>query len=369
VPPPQDPAPASRRSPLHEVHEVAGATFGGFAGWELPLRYPTGTVAEHLACRRAAALFDVSHLGSLLLEGPSAFDTLQAALSNDLRRIGPGRAQYSLLLEPDGRVADDLMVWWEAPERFWVLPNAAQTALVAARLGAEDRTAERALLALQGPRARSILQRAWPEAADVGHFQVAQVAFLGGACVVAGTGYTGEDGVEIAVPLAQAPALWEALVGAGASPAGLAARDTLRLEAGLPLMGQDLGGPIGPLEAGLGWAVGWEKPELPAREVLLAAREAGPRRRLRGLLGGRRPLRAGAPVEREGQALGTCTSGSLSPVLGQGIALALLTCPKPGRPVPDGTAVRVLLRRGEEPATVVTPPFTRLRPEDPGAPR
>lgn len=346
-----------RRSPLHERHEAAGARFGTFAGWELPLRYPAGTLAEHRACRFGAALFDVSHLGSLRLEGPEAFGILQRTLSNDLRRIGPGRAQYSLLLAEDGSIEDDLIVWWIAEERFEVLPNAAQTELVRQRLGAKDRTGERALVALQGPAARTLLRQVWPEAAEVGRFEVAEVPFEDVACLVAGTGYTGEDGVEAAVPLSGAGVLWDRLVAAGAQPAGLAARDSLRLEAGLPLMGQDLGGAIGPLEAGLDWAVGWDKPELPGREALGRTRQEGPRRRLCGLVEGPRPLRRGAPVLRDGHELGTCTSGGFSPLLGKGIALALLACPRPGDPLPQGTELTVRLGSQMVPATVAALPF------------
>jgi len=332
-----------------------------FGGWEMPVSYPGGTLAEHAACRTAAALFDVSHLGSLGLTGPGAFDLLQATFTNDLRRIGPGRAQYTHLLdEADASVVDDVIVWWMAGEgddaEFVVLPNAANEAEVVGALpGCVDLRLDRALLAVQGPTFRDVLAAVSPAAAAVGRFAVATVSWSGADLLVAGTGYTGEDGVEVSVPTDRAAGLWAELVEAGAEPAGLGARDTLRLEAGLPLHGHELGPGITTLDAGLDWVVGWDKAAFRGREALAAQRDAGPDRRLRGLVvEGRRPPREGQAVLRAGEVVGTLTSGNFSPTLGHGIALALLPVD-----VADGEVLGLDQRGTEVPATVASLPFVR----------
>jgi len=299
-----------------------------FGGWEMPVAYPAGTVAEHLACRHDAVAFDVSHLGTVRLSEAGAFERLQSTLTNDLRRIGPGRAQYTHLLDPDdASVADDIIVWWVADDRFDVMPNASNTAGVRAALGGEDVTGTRAVIAVQGPASRRRLNDIAPEAATVGRFRVAPFDWKGAACVAAGTGYTGEDGVECAVPADAAPEFWSAVLSTGVQPAGLGARDTLRLEAALPLHGQDLGPGITPLQAGLGWVVSWTKPEgFRGRDALDAERQAGVARQLVGLsTEGRQPPRAGSAVLLDGTRVGTVTSGNYSPVLEHGIALALIS--------------------------------------------
>jgi aminomethyltransferase len=326
-----------------------------FGGWDMPLAYPSGTVAEHLACRRDSVIFDVSHLGTVRVTGPDALDRLQATLTNDLGRIAAGRAQYTHLLdEADGSVVDDIIVWWVDDDRFDVMPNASNTSGVLAALGGTDVTAERAILALQGPRARERLSTVAPDAATVGRFRVAPMRFAGEAGVVAGTGYTGEDGVECALPPEAAVALWHAVVDAGMTPAGLGARDTLRLEAALPLHGHELGPGITPLQAGLGWVVAWDKPGgFRGRDALLAERKAGVARHLVGLAtAGRQPPRAGYRVIIDGAAVGELTSGNFSPVLGHGIGLALL----PGPPE-AGQVVELDARGRILPATVVPLPF------------
>ena len=268
-----------RDSPLRAEHEALGARLVDFGGWEMPLSYPSGTVGEHMACRQAAACFDVSHLGTVRVTGEDAFDLLQFALTNDLRKVAPGRAQYTHLLdESDASVLDDIIVWWVEDGRFDVMPNASNTERVLEALGGSDVTAERAVIAVQGPTARAVAAVVVPEAAQVGRFRVARFAYDGVDCFVAGTGYTGEDGIEIAVPAEKAPQLWWALVAGGATPAGLGARDTLRLEAGLPLHGHELGPGITPLQANLGWVVGWDKGEFRGREPLEAERARGPAR-------------------------------------------------------------------------------------------
>jgi aminomethyltransferase len=323
----------------------------------MPLAYPAGTLAEHRACRTAAVAFDVSHLGTVRIEGSEAFDRLQHALTNDLRKVAPGRAQYTHLLdERDGSVLDDIIVWWVDEERFDVMPNASNTSRVVDALGVgTDVTETRAIIAVQGRTSRLSLQLVSPEAAAVGRFEVARVQIDGAECVVAGTGYTGEDGVEIAVPVAHAVAVWDALLAEGIEPAGLGARDTLRLEAGFPLHGHELGAGITPLQAGLGWVVGWDKGDFRGRAPLEAEKERGITRRLRGIgTEGRRPPRAEQQVVIDGQVAGEVTSGNFSPMLGHGIALAFLP-----PDVADGTAVTVEARGESLPGTVVKLPFWR----------
>ncbi len=345
-----------RHSALEDAHRTLGAKLVPFGGWSMPLQYPSGTLAEHRACRSGAVAFDVSHLGTVRIEGPGSFERLQSALSNDLTKVGPGRAQYTHLLdEADASVLDDIIVWWVDAERFDVMPNASNTDRVCGALGdgARDVTATRAVIALQGPAARARLASLSPEMAEVGRFRVVGVNWRGVDCVVAGTGYTGEDGVEVAVPVAHAAAFWQAVLDAGFEPAGLGARDTLRLEAGLPLHGHELGPGISPLQAGLGWVVGWDKPAFRGRDALLAERAAGPARLLRGLsVSGRRPPRAGQTVLADELVVGEVTSGNFSPMLGHGIALAFLP-PDVG----EGSALHVDMRGELVPATVVPLPF------------
>jgi aminomethyltransferase len=342
---------------LHAEHIELGAKLVDFGGWEMPLSYPEGTIAEHMACRSDATAFDVSHLGTVRVNGPGAFELLQTNLTNDLNKIGPGRAQYTHLLdEADASVLDDIIVWWVAKDRFDVMPNASNTARVISVLGGNDVTGERAVIAVQGPRARERLAAVSKDAASVGHFAVADFEFEGVPCRVAGTGYTGEDGVECAVPVEIAPLFWRAVIAAGVKPAGLGARDTLRLESGLPLHGHELGAGITSLQAGLGWVVSWDKGPFRGREPLEKERATGLSRRLRGLLtGGRRPPRNDDAVLIGEQVAGVVTSGNYSPVLGRGIALAFLP--------PDtaqGAEVEIALRGGGVPAVVVKPPFQKL---------
>ena len=251
-----------------------------FGGWEMPLAYPSGTVTEHRTCRTSAVAFDVSHLGTVRVRGAEAFEHLQHSLSNDLTRIHPGRAQYTHLLDEDGFVVDDIIVWWVDDERFDVMPNASNTTDVIKAIGGIDVTDERAVIAIQGPEARSRLEQMSPEAATVHRFAVKRFEWAGVTCLVAGTGYTGEEGVECAVPAEVALDFWEAVLGQGIAPAGLGARDTLRLEAGLPLHGHELGPGITPLQAGLGWVVGWDKGDFTGRAALEEEKASGPARRL-----------------------------------------------------------------------------------------
>ncbi len=366
------------RSPLHPVHVRLGARFSVFGGWEMPLRYPAGTLAEHRACRDGCAVFDVSHLGSVLVAGEGAYSCLQRTFTNDLGKIEPGRAQYTHLLDPQtASVADDCIIWWESEATFHVMPNAANTSGVVNALSEEtsgsepahieDVTSTRAVVAIQGPDARHMLRRLAEQAGspmegapyEVRHLGVAPFRWMGHDALVAGTGYSGEDGVECAIPASVAPGFFESLVGHGCVPAGLAARDTLRLEAGLPLHGHELGPGITPYEAGLSWVVSWEKGPFRGREALDRHRASGIKQSIRGLVAtGRQPPRAGDEVRRgdapggAGEKLGTVTSGNYSPGLGSGIALALLS-----KTVMPGERVVALVRGKELPCEVVTPPF------------
>ncbi|MCJ7437415.1 MAG: glycine cleavage system aminomethyltransferase GcvT [Acidimicrobiia bacterium] len=354
-----------RHSPLDAEHRALGARMVEFGGWDMPIQY-TGVLEEHRACRTGAVVFDVSHLGSVLVSGAGAFTAIQWAFTNDLRRICPGRAQYTHLLDPlDAHVVDDIIVWWVADDQLLVMPNASNTngllsALEEARGHADgdveiaDITPSRAVLAAQGPEARARLADTFADAAAVPRFAVTPVTYrVGVAGWAAGTGYTGEDGVELHVPAEAAAEVWRRVLDAGLTPAGLGARDTLRLEAGLPLHGHELGAGITPLQAGLGWVVRFDKGAFRGSEPLLAERERGVTRRLRGLLvDGRQIPRAGCAVLVDGVAAGEVTSGNFSPVLERGIAFAFLP------PAVDvGAAVTVDVRGRSVDATVVKTPF------------
>ncbi|MGQ0803438.1 MAG: glycine cleavage system aminomethyltransferase GcvT [Actinomycetota bacterium] len=364
-----------RHSPLDAEHRALGARMVPFGGWEMPIQYE-GVLAEHRACRERAVVFDVSHLGSVRVQGSGARPLLQWALTNDLGRIDPGKAQYTHLLDPDdAHVVDDIIVWWVADDDFLVMPNASNTGPLVAALeravsehadGAEcrveDVTATRAVVAVQGPEARALVEPIAPDLAAVPRFAVRPAAFHNGVGdghegFVAGTGYTGEDGIELHVPAGAAPAWWRKLLDAGLVPAGLGARDTLRLEAGLPLHGHELGPGITPLQAGLGWVVRFDKGEFRGRTPLLAERERGVHRKLHGLLvDGRQVPRSGQAVLRgnSDEAIGEVTSGNFSPMLERGIALAFLP-----PDVDDGAGVSVDVRGRRVAATVVKPPFVR----------
>jgi aminomethyltransferase len=354
------------QTPLDAEHRALGGRMVDFAGWDMPIRYGS-VLDEHRGCRTGAVVFDVSHMGSVWVRGPGAVGALQGLLTNDLAKIGPGRAQYTHLLDDDASVVDDLIVWWVGEEELLVIPNASNTAPALAALqdavaGApggvdvEHVTERRALLAVQGPEARRRLESLAPEAASVAHFGVSATSLPGGVSgFVGGTGYTGEDGVELFVPVEAAVDVWRALLEARVVPAGLGARDTLRLEMGYPLHGHELGPGITPLQAGLGWVVGWDKPAFAGREALLAEKERGVARRLAGiLLSDRQVPRADCAVRIDGEVVGEVTSGNVSPVLERGIALAFLP-PK----TPPGTPVEIDIRGRSAAGEVVKPPFVK----------
>jgi aminomethyltransferase len=348
----------TERSPLDARHRRDGAKMVPFGGWEMPLEY-SGTIDEHLTCRRSVVMFDVSHLGTVRVEGDGSYDVVQRAFTNDLAKIGPGRAQYTHLLdEADGSVLDDIIVWWHPPTQddqavFDVMPNASNTDRVQSAIGGRETTHDRAVIAVQGPAARSTVATFWPDAAGVGRFRVIHCTWRHTPCTVAGTGYTGEDGIEIAVRADVADSLWDALATAGAMPAGLGARDTLRLEAALPLHGHELGPGITSLQAGLGWVVAWDKGDFPGRTALAGERERGVHRHLVGIsTPGRRPPRAGCPIVIDGQTVGEVTSGNYSPILEHGIALGFVP--------PDvtiGEHLAIDVRGSLLPGEVVATPF------------
>lgn len=336
----------------------------------MPLFYGTGTINEHRTCRQGAVAFDVSHLGTVRVSGEGAFAALQRACTNDLNKIAPERAQYTHLLDPvNASVQDDLIVWWRRQKVFDVMPNASNTERVLEALGEgtesstlviEDVTETRAVIAVQGPTVRSLLAPVFPAVAAIPRFGVGTFVFEGIECAVAGTGYTGEDGVECAIPNVVAPAFWDALLSLGVVPAGLGARDTLRLEAGLPLHGHELGPGISPLEAGLAWVVSWTKGDFRGRSALDAQRQLGLSRRIVGIaLEGRQPAREGSVVYASGTdgALGVVSSGNFSPTLDHAIAMAFVE-----RSTSTGTRVDVDVRGRRLPATVVSMPFVARAP-------
>ena len=356
-----------RRSPLHQRHAALGAKFSPFGGWEMPLEYAGGGVlAEHTAVREAVGVFDVSHLGKLRVRGPGAGNFVNASLTNDLDRIKPGRAQYTLCCDPSGGVVDDLIAYLYGDDHVFLVPNAANAAEVARRLVAAappsvavtDEHAEYAVLAVQGPRSAQLLtELGLPSGHEYMSFVIARWEET--EIVVCRTGYTGEHGYELVVPSGAAEAVWDRLLAAGEPlglrPCGLAARDTLRTEMGYPLHGRDLSLEISPVQARLGWAVGWGKPAFWGRDALVAEKEAGPRRLLWGL----EALDRGIPrphmtVLRAEQVVGEVTSGTFSPTLRRGIALALLDT---AAGLGEGDEVEVDVRGRRSRMRVVKPPF------------
>jgi aminomethyltransferase len=363
-----------RPTPLRAVHERLGATMTGFAGWLMPLRYGS-EIAEHRAVRGAAGLFDLSHMGEIAVSGPGAAAALDYALTGQPSALKPGRARYTMICAPDGGVLDDLIVYRLADTEFLVVANAANTAVVTAALReraaghparVEDRTDDYALIAVQGPHAARILAPLTDIGLDQVRYYAGQRAVVAGRDVLlARTGYTGEDGFELFTSPADAEPLWLALTAAGEAdglvPAGLAARDTLRLEAGMPLYGNELGTEVTPFDAGLGRVVVFDKPgDFVGRAALAERAQAAPRRVLAGLtVGSRRVPRHGYPVLRDGQPAGTVTSGAPSPTLGVPIALAYLD-PDAARVAAEdaaGAGLAVDIRGRAEPARITGLPF------------
>ncbi|HEU4356475.1 MAG TPA: glycine cleavage system aminomethyltransferase GcvT [Actinomycetota bacterium] len=361
---------ALRHSPLEPAHQELGAKLGPFGGWLMPIEYE-GVLAEHGAVRERVGLFDLSHLGKVDVLGPRALDALQRTLSNDLARVDVGRAQYNLVLNRHGGVDEDLIVYRLAEERWFVVPNASNTDRVVARLeevaGADavEPHPDWCFLGVQGPRALETVGTRFPEAADLSFMGCVEASFDGVPIVLTRSGYTGELGYELFGPAAIASALWDDLADAGAAfgiePCGLGARDVLRLEMGYPLYGQDLRPDRTPLEAGVGWAVALNKEDLPGREALLRQREEGVPSALRGLVTeGRRHIpRPHQEVRAGDELIGEVTSGSFSPTIGTGIAMAYLA---PAERFDPGAAVTIDIRGRPASATVTRPPFVDRNP-------
>ncbi|MEX2549469.1 MAG: glycine cleavage system aminomethyltransferase GcvT [Nitriliruptoraceae bacterium] len=358
-----------RTTPLTEQHVSLEAKLGPFAGWSMPIRF-TSTLAEHAAVREDVGVFDVSHLGTIAVEGPRAEAAVAGTFTNDPAVLVDGSAQYTLCCDASGGVIDDLIVYRLDEERFLAVPNAANTAAVLAALRdaagteaqVEDVTDRYAVIALQGPRSLALADQvfadlgAGPEVASgTAPFAVTVAQHGDHDLLVCGTGYTGERGVELLVAAEDAVAVWTALLEAGATPCGLGARDTLRLEMGYPLHGNELSRDVLPYEARLGWAVKLDRAAFRGRDALLAAKDAGPRRRLWGIVAeGRRPARSDLSVLAPGtdEVVGRTTSGTLSPTLRRPIALAYLDVR-----VGPGDEVDLDVRGDRARGRVVKPPF------------
>jgi aminomethyltransferase len=335
-----------------------------FGGWELPQQY-TSIRDEHLAVRKAAGLFDISHMGRFRVTGDGSLDFLQGLLTNDLRRIGPGHAQYNLMCNQAGGVLDDLVVYW-GDDGFWVVVNASNRekdlawmrAHAPSTIDIDDRTFQLALVALQGPNAEQLLPAAGLPDIPYFGFRAGEVA--GAPAMISRTGYTGEDGFEVFVDSGRVGDVWDAILeggrDAGLLPAGLGARDATRLEAALRLYGNDMDETVNPYEAGLGWTVKLDKGEFVGRAALAKVREEGPRRTLIGLRSepGSIP-RHGAAVMSDGRRTGAVTSGTHSFFLGYPIALAMVEVSQ----FRVGDKVAVEVRGREAPAEVAKLPFYR----------
>jgi aminomethyltransferase len=378
---------ALARTPLSAVHESLGATMTDFAGWQMPLRYRSET-AEHNAVRTAAGLFDLSHMGELRVTGDEAAAALDYALVSDISAVRPGRAKYTMIVAEDGGVIDDLIVYRLEDQDFLVVANASNAVTVAAELAnradgraarVEDRTSDYALIAIQGPRAEAILSGLTPtDLGELRYYAGYPAQVTGRPVLLARTGYTGEDGFEIYTEPQDAPALWSALTEAGQAsgliPAGLAARDSLRLEAGMPLYGNELDRRLTPYDAGLGRIVKLDKASDFVGRAALADRAAQPSQQvLVGLTGlTRRVPRHGHQVLWDGAVAGPVTSGGHSPTLGQPIAMAYLNADvaklaqeslESGHPDGNG-ALAIDIRGSAEPAALTPLPFYRRQPRD-----
>lgn len=357
--------------PIADRHAALQASFAEFGGWDMPVSY-SGTVAEHTAVREAVGIFDVSHLGKALVAGPGAAAFVNRTLANDLGKIVPGKAQYTMCCNPEGGVIDDLITYLVSDDEVFLIPNAANTSAVLDALRAvapddieiTDLHREYAVFAVQGPRSSDVLDAlGLPTGMDYMAFADAEITVDGATrrVRVCRTGYTGEHGYEVLPLWADAGVVWDALIAEVTArdglPAGLGARDTLRTEMGYALHGHELSVDVTPVQARSSWAVGWDKPEFFGRDALVAEREAGPARRLYGLKAtGRGVPRAECTVHAEagGEQIGVCTSGTFSPTLKQGIALAFIDV---ASGIKKGASVVVDVRGRALECEVVLPPF------------
>jgi aminomethyltransferase len=360
---------AVRRTPLHAEHVALGGRLVPFAGWELPVQY-VGVVAEHKAVREAAGLFDVCHMGELELRGEHAVALANHLTTNDFGTLPVGKAQYTLCCNPGGTILDDLILYKRGPDHVVIVCNASNRAKIAAHFAAaapghcdfRDVSDETGLLALQGPRAAEILRAAGAREATtaLASFAFADDAIAGVPVTAARTGYTGEDGFELFTPASGAATVWRALLEAGRPfglvPAGLGARDTLRLEARLSLYGNEIDETTNPIEAGLGWVVKLDKGEFVGREAIARVKSEGPARKLVGFeMVGRGIARHGYPIldARSGERVGVVTSGSPGPTVGKNIGLGYV----PAALAAEGTELAIEIRGQAVAAKVVRTPF------------
>jgi len=358
-----------RHTPLTDLHIALGAKMVPFAGYLMPVQYRTGITAEHLAVRTRAGLFDVSHMGEFIVRGPQALAFVTSVTTNDVAALAVGQVHYSTILNARGTIEDDCLVYRFA-DHFMIVVNASNRAkdfrlLEATRAARQldctltDVSDDIALLALQGPEAERILQPFTTTALDtIKYYHFAEGAVAGVRGIISRTGYTGEDGFELYVPSDGAAALWELLTrtdgGPAVTPAGLGARDSLRLEMGMALYGNDIDDTVTPYEANLAWLVKLNKGDFTGRDALVAQRAAGIPRKLVGFTTGERTFpRPGYPVSHGGQAAGAVRSGTVSPTLGFGIG----TCYLPTAVATAGTSLELDIRGKPVPATVVRMPF------------
>jgi aminomethyltransferase len=361
----------AKESPLYHHHQQLGARMVDFADWKMPIQYDQGTLAEHAAVRNAAGLFDVSHMGEFRFRGPDAAQLLQHLTANDVSALSDGEAQYSLFLNEDGGIIDDIIIYRHTAENFLVVVNAGNLDtdwhwVMAHQTGDVQVTNEShdwALLALQGPKAEAILQPITPQPlSTITRFTFVTAAVSGVVSIIARTGYTGEDGFELFVPAREAGTVWRALLSGGTEsellPCGLAARDTLRLEMAYPLHGHDITAKTSPLETRLGWVVKIGKGDFIGSTPLKALKSAGIARKLVGFRMIDRGIpREGFPIICEGKPKGYVTSGTMSPTLRVGIGLALVPTAYSG----EGTKFSIDIRGNERLAEVVKLPFYRQK--------
>jgi aminomethyltransferase len=352
---------------LHSKHLALGAKMGPFGGWDMPIEYTAGTVAEHTAVRNAVGIFDVSHMGKVRILGEGAYEFANSVFANDLDRIQPGQAQYSMLCNASGGIIDDLIVYLVGKTEVRFIPNAGNASTVVAELEKilpsgltiENNHLKQGILAVQGPKSADLI-RALGLPADHDYMAFVDATWQGNNLTVCRTGYTGEHGYEIVISNDGLAALWDELLKVGAQfgilPCGLGARDTLRTEMGYPLHGQDISPEITPLEAKIGWAVGWKKENFAGRDALTKQKEAGAKRTAVGLVANDRGIPRGHMDVKDaaGNVIGQTTSGTFSPTLQKGIALALVT---PG--VNEGDVLSVDVRGRALSVTVTKPPFVQ----------
>jgi aminomethyltransferase len=352
------------RTPLYDWHTAHGGRMVEFGGWDMPVQYG-GIIEEHQAVRTAAGLFDISHMGRLSFGGPDAMALIQHVYTNDAATIKDGQARYGLICNEQGGILDDVLVYrW--PYGWAMVVNAANRGKIVdwltrhkagRNVDMTDQTTTTCMLAVQGPQALALCRGLTEtDAEQLAYYHATPTRYRGKGCVISRTGYTGEDGIEIMASAAQAVDLWEDLIGRGARPCGLGARDTLRLEAAMPLYGHELSEEIDPFQAGLNWAVKLETGDFIGRDALRRRREDATLPRRVGLeLGGRRAAREGSVVLRDGQTIGRVTSGTLTPTLNKAIAMAYV---EPAHTA-IGTACTVDVRGKAEAARVVALPFYR----------